>query len=50
MSEHSQVFAVSHGVHVKDLIPVRVESLLDDGGCFGLLSIDCGHGEGIRES
>jgi hypothetical protein len=38
------------GAHVKDLIPVGVESFLDDGGCSGLLASDRCYSKGIRES
>ena len=36
--------------HIKTLIPVGVQRLLDDTGRAGLLAIDGGHSEGIRES
>ena len=35
--------------HIKALIPVWVESLLDDRGCSGLLSSYRSHREGIWE-
>lgn len=38
------------GSHVEVLVPVRVESLLDDTRRMGLLGIDCDDCEGVRET
>ena len=37
-------------VHVKALIPVWIERLLDDAGRLCLFAIDGGYGKGIGES
>lgn len=37
-------------VHVKALVPVGVQRLLDDARGARLLAVDCGHGEGVREA
>jgi hypothetical protein len=37
-------------VHVKDLVPVRIQCLLDDRGRACLFAADCRNCEGIRES
>lgn len=37
-------------VHVKSLVPVRVQRLLDDRGRSSLLSSYCSYGERIWES
>ena len=37
-------------LQVECLVPVRVQSLLDDTGSLCLLSIDGGNGEGVREA
>lgn len=37
-------------VHVEAFVPVGIQRLLDDSGRLGLLSVDGGDGEGVRES
>lgn len=49
-SSGSAVCAKMHDEHIETLVPVRVERLLDYSSCFGLLTIDGGHRERVRES
>jgi hypothetical protein len=37
-------------IHVKGLVPVRVESLLDHARRVRLLSVDGDNGEGVRQA
>jgi hypothetical protein len=41
---------VSQSVHVKYLVPIRIQSLFDDRGRFCLLATDGSDGEWIREA
>lgn len=37
-------------VQVEALVPIRIQSLLDDAGSLGLLPINCGNGERVGET
>lgn len=41
---------LSEGLHVKDLVPVRIKRLLDNGGGLCLFTANGRHREWVRES